>query len=688
MTDQLQPQAPDDKSNISAGKYSAGPGTGSAPPGGSADLTGRQIGRYIVGRRLGSGGAAVVYQAYDQVRGVSVALKVLMPGADPMARSRFRQEARTAGTLNHPHIVRILQVGDSPSDGIAYIAMELIEGESLARLLERKGRLSPEESCNLLEPIARALAHAHEVGIVHRDVKPSNILLQPASPGMANTVQLEALDYPVLPLLTDFGIAKALDMPELTSVGRTIGTPAYMAPEQCAGNRELDGRADVYSLGAVLYRCIVGRPPFAGTTTQILHAHVYESLTIPDDILSVLPPLVVEILRKSLAKIPSERYESAVLMAIDLAIAAGRPQAVDDLAAPTATMTLASLPVLSGHGEPSTTETILVPAPTGSVDAISKRRQPARQAAIAPGRTNGSRWATTRPGARLGRLLVGLAGIAALILVAIVLITAGNRLPSDATAGLDTPLPARETKESTAPPPTAVGPAPQNGGAPAVAALPPTKTPITQPSPTVLPSPTAEPSATATPEPTPTPTALPTATPVPVAEPTAVASPTPATDPGAVLSCSGIVDRFFLDFYNSNPDIAGNLGCPSGVGQETVVEIQPFQRGLILNRLDARVIYVVYANGDWAQFTDSWNESMPVRSDNPELAPPEIGLFQPERGIGKLWADNPVLRGNVGWATAPAEQFTGMLQSFTGGLLLGNQATGDTYVFLRSRLRL
>ena len=357
---------------------------------GLADLTGRQVGRYLVQRLLGSGGVATVYQAYDQVQGITVALKVLLPGSDERTHSRFRREAMTAGSLRHPHIVRILQVGTALQGDVAYIAMELVEGESLSALLTSRTRLRPEESCNLLEPIARALAFAHLHGFVHRDVKPSNMLLRPASPGQPNTVQLESLDHLVIPLLSDFGIARALDAPELTNTGRTVGTPAYMAPEQCAGRRDADGRADIYSLGAVLYRCVVGHTPFAGSTTQILHAHVYEPLVIDDNVLRQLPYSVVNILQRSLAKNPEDRYATAEQMAEELARAAGRPipSRTPNESEATATLTLAPLspdgPTTNTH---STTVLVpgllsaaatnaLLPKPTTSKTGIFKTAAP------------------------------------------------------------------------------------------------------------------------------------------------------------------------------------------------------------------------------------------------------------------------------------------------------------------------
>ncbi len=304
-------------------------------------LIGRTIDVYRIEARIGGGAMAAVYRGVNVITEHRVALKVLLADADETVRERFRLEAQMVSALSHPNIVQTLAVSSNTlADGPTYIAMELVEGRSLADLLESVSTLNVADSCALLAPVARALAYAHSRNVVHRDVKPSNILLRRVAPGAAHAVRLTILDDPVVPLLSDFGIARALDTPDLTSAGRTIGTPAYMSPEQCSGTREIDGRADIYSLGAVLYRCLVGRSPFAGTTTQILYAHVYDPLTIPEDALRHLSPLIVEILRRSMAKNPDDRYASAEHMAADLSAGAGgtvRPAA--DLRSSSATGT-------------------------------------------------------------------------------------------------------------------------------------------------------------------------------------------------------------------------------------------------------------------------------------------------------------------------------------------------------------
>jgi serine/threonine-protein kinase len=347
-----------------------------AAPGGT--LIGRIVGDYRVEARIGGGAMASVYRGVALHSGAPVALKILLADADDTVRERFRLEAHMVSTLDHPHIVHTLDVSPTTGDdGLTFIAMELVEGQSLGDLLDHVHTLNVADSCALLAPIARALTYAHSRNVVHRDVKPSNILLRKVAPGTAHALRLTVLDDPVVPLLSDFGIARALDAPDLTSAGRTIGTPAYMSPEQCAGSREIDGRADIYALGAVLYRCLIGRSPYTGTTTQILYAHVYDPLTIPDNALRLLSPLMVEILRRSMAKDPNDRYRVAGELAADLGVGAGGPGRLPAIAGgkgpdpaygrivagPMTEQTM-TLPEMESAPAPREALRVIIPAPT------------------------------------------------------------------------------------------------------------------------------------------------------------------------------------------------------------------------------------------------------------------------------------------------------------------------------------
>ena len=256
---------------------------------------------YLVEHEVGRGGMAVVYSATDVRLQRVVALKVLPPelAFRSDVRERFVREAQTAARLNHPHIVPIYAVHEHA--GLVCFAMSLVTGESLAARLAREPRPSFEFIASILEQVADALAYAHASAVVHRDIKPDNILLDKES-GRA--------------LVTDFGIARAAESgSRLTQTGIAVGTPAFMSPEQATGERDVDGRSDVYSLGVVGYLMLAGRLPFeAATTPAMLVKHVSET---PPPIRSVradAPDVLVNILERCLAKRPADRWENALAM--------------------------------------------------------------------------------------------------------------------------------------------------------------------------------------------------------------------------------------------------------------------------------------------------------------------------------------------------------------------------------------
>ncbi len=265
-------------------------------------------------REIGRGGMSVVYEARDLRLGRTVAVKVLPPelAYDPAIRTRFTREAQTSAQLAHAHIVPIFDVGER--DGIAWFAMALVSGGTLGTLLAHEPRQPIMEVRRIIREVADALAFAHGRGVIHRDVKPDNVLLDRES-GRAT--------------VTDFGIAQAIEAgARLTLTGIAVGTPAYMSPEQATGEREVDGRSDVYSLGVVAYQMLTGRTPFsAGNSMALLVKHCTERPLPITELRPDAPPALCAAIERAMAKAPEDRWPNAAAFrdALDEAAAAPAP---------------------------------------------------------------------------------------------------------------------------------------------------------------------------------------------------------------------------------------------------------------------------------------------------------------------------------------------------------------------------
>jgi len=270
--------------------------------------------RYDLDREIGHGGMATVYLAQDLRHGRKVAVKVLRPElAALIGPERFLREIQTTARLTHPNILTLHDSGQA--DGLLYYVMPYVDGETLRDRIRREGPLPLEDALRIATEVADALEYAHRQGVIHRDVKPANILL--------------AGEHA---LVADFGLAKAVaattSAEELSHSGLAVGTPEYMSPEQASGDSYLDGRADVYALGCVLFEMLAGQPPFRGNTAQtILARHRIEPIPSVRVLRPDLPGWVEEVIRRALAKAPADRYRSAAAFrAALLAGASGRGQ--------------------------------------------------------------------------------------------------------------------------------------------------------------------------------------------------------------------------------------------------------------------------------------------------------------------------------------------------------------------------
>src|SRR6516165_7423417 len=264
-------------------------------------MVGDEFAGYRLRSVLGRGGMSVVYQAENPRLGAVIALKVLAPelATDDVFRARFLEESRIAASLNHPNVIPIYDTGSY--GGLLYIAMRYVSGTDLRQMLKKRGRLIPYVALSLTAQAARALDAAHRRGLVHRDVKPGNLLIERGDDD----------DDPDHVYLADFGITKhAMSRSGMTATGQFLGTVDYVAPEQIQGMSVL-GQADQYSLGCVVYECLTGRVPFEkDLDAAIIFAHVTESPTTPTALRPDLPPAVDEVFARVLAKQPGDRYAS------------------------------------------------------------------------------------------------------------------------------------------------------------------------------------------------------------------------------------------------------------------------------------------------------------------------------------------------------------------------------------------
>ncbi|MBM7495248.1 serine/threonine-protein kinase [Micromonospora luteifusca] len=433
-------------------------------------------GRYRLDERVATGGMGDVWRASDLILGRQVAVKVLLPAlvSDPDFIARFRAEARIMAALRHPGIVQVFDCGadDLPEGGRAdYLVMEFVDGEPLSKRIETAGRLDVAETMSIVAQAAAALNAAHRGGIVHRDVKPSNLLVHEDG-----TV-----------VLVDFGVARSTDITSITSTNAVPGTALYMAPEQAAG-RPVSGATDIYALGAVTYCCLTGSPPFTGDNPlQVAVRHLDDE---PPELPNEIPEAVRALVSRALAKDPLDRFTTGAAMAeaARTAVTGGEP--------PTAMATAVPL----RDAGPGAGTDVLAGAAVASGTRGQRRRGPLVGAGVA--------------------MLVALVGLGAALgamrnIGDVPAVELPTTSPTTTPAGpLDLPaaneqVTSTETSRPDRPPAPGVSP---SASVPTRASTTPSQT-SSPPTPTTTPTVTAAPTTSPSDEPTTTPPAPPTSNP-------------------------------------------------------------------------------------------------------------------------------------------------------------------------------
>jgi serine/threonine-protein kinase len=620
--------------------------------GDAVDLVGRNLGKYHILKELGQGGMGIVYKAFDPTLEREVAVKVLaahLTGEDEFVQ-RFLREARAAAKLDHPNIVTIHEVGQE--ENLYYFVMTLLAGQSLAQILEGQGPLSFETVLSVTEQVAGALDYAHERGFVHRDVKPSNIVVD--AQGRA--------------VLTDFGLVRAEAGVRLTRTGVMLGTPEYMSPEQ-ALEEEATAASDLYALAVVVYEMLVGQAPFqAQTPLGVLMKQLKEA---PPRLRPRNPAIseeLEEVVLAALSKDPRARPASGAIFVESLrqAMAASRREVPSSRVPPIAQ----PFPVPPDEPE----EVAVLPmVPEGEIVAepvpmtprpVSPPAQPALET------TRPSEQPEDRRRIPPWMWFVFGFGMIALAFAVGMFINMGTRGNHEPTVMEVSPTSTPDLGE--------------------------TDQPVLSPSPVIIvatgepteaPTETLPPRSTVTPSPLPTDTVPPTDTPVPTSTPaptdtapppTETPRPTSTSPPTVTPTPCPEVTGPFAQIWLAEQE---RLGCALNEAHASWIAQEVFERGQMLWRQDTDGISVLYADGTFAVYDNPWQEGDPVFSCTdiaPEESPPT-----PIRGFGKIWCTYTEVREGLGWATEAERGFYGTVQDFEGGSILRTDG-GDTYLLLAS----